>query len=61
MVDMYAVDEPNKVPEVQESKMAVSAEPFGRPLTNQLWRVWKKMSTFACYNEYINIKDERYL
>jgi len=26
---------PNSVPEVQESKMAVSAEPLGRPLTNK--------------------------
>ena len=26
---------PNSVPEVQESKMAVSAEPSGRPLTNK--------------------------
>lgn len=36
IVDTDAVDKPNKVPEVQESKMAVSAEPLGKPFTNQL-------------------------
>jgi len=33
---------PRRVPEVQESKIAVSAEPFGRPFTSQLLSVWKK-------------------
>ena len=35
---------PNKVPEVQESKIAVSAEPLGRPFTSKLWRVCKRRS-----------------
>lgn len=33
---------PNRVPEVQESKMAVKAEPLGRLSTNHLWSFWKE-------------------
>lgn len=52
---------PNKVPELQQSKIAVREEPLGSSFTSSLWRVCKRRSIFSCYSGWDNVRDERCL